>query len=336
MDTPQPANRYAGSTFAGGRPSFTALPNWLAGKATAFEIAVLWSLQHHYPNICPSLNRIATMSGLSRRTVMGVLNTLERRGWVVREHRQDVRGDSAPNHYVLTIWGEPPSEGVGQEMPHPGQEVPGGRAGDALGVGQEVPPKKNNNNKNNSREELEPPTPYGGIPPAGGTHGQDLNAIPQQHQQQPPSFAGGTVAVDPQPQHPAAQDHKAPSPPKAKRMAASKAFTPTTDDIPAALLPVEAPLRAFWQDKTGQRTQQAWNCLTGALERIWEHPDGGTAAVREQLENATQAGWRSITFANWLKYSQPALAPAGGSRRGSATMDAAQAAIAMYHERGIA
>jgi hypothetical protein len=103
-----------------------------------------------------------------------------------------------------------------------------------------------------------------------------------------------------------------------------KAFVPTAEDIPACLLPVEAPLRAFWQDKTGQRTQQAWNCLTGALERIWQHPDGGTAAVREQLENATQAGWRSITFANWLKYGQTAPARATGkaAARGADAWDA--------------
>jgi hypothetical protein len=322
MDAPQPANRYAGSTFAGGRPPFTALPNWLAGRATAFEIAVLWSLQHHYPNICPSLNRIATMSGLSRRTVMGVLNTLERRGWVVREHRRDVRGDSAPNHYVLTIWGEPPSEGVGQEMPHPGQEMPGGRAGDALGVGQEMPPKKNNNNKNNSRK-VEPP-----LPPAGGTHAQEAlqRAVDEawaQGEGMPEAEyleLAGTLGADPQPQHPAAQDPNAPSP-KKPRM---KSFVPTAEDIPACLLPVEAPLRAFWQDKTGRRTQQAWNCLTGALERIWQHPDGGTAAVREQLENATQAGWRSITFANWLKYGQtgPVRTPAGARKtRGEEAVD---------------
>jgi hypothetical protein len=112
-----------------------------------------------------------------------------------------------------------------------------------------------------------------------------------------------------------------------------KTFVPTAEDIPACLLPVEAPLRAFWQDKTGQRTQQAWNCLTGALERIWQHPDGGTAAVREQLENATQAGWRSITFANWVKYGQTALAPAAfaGTRRKSSTEAAADAVIAFYN-----
>jgi len=123
-------------------------------------------------------------------------------------------------------------------------------------------------------------------------------------------------------------------------MAKPKPFVPSPDDIPASLLPVEAPLRAFWQVKAGQTTQQAWNCLTGALERIWRHPDGGTDAVRDQLEAATQAGWRSITFANWQKYSQqpgpsPIHArPAAGPRR-SATDQAADNVLAMFAARGI-
>ena len=149
-------------------------------------------------------------------------------------------------------------------------------------------------------------------------------------------FRGGTLAEDPHPQRP----DPAPSPPKPTRMAKPKPFVPSPDDIPASLLPVEAPLRAFWQVKAGQTTQQAWNCLTGALERIWRHPDGGTDAVRDQLEAATQAGWRSITFANWQKYSQqpgpsPIHArPAAGPRR-SATDQAADNVLAMFAARGI-
>ncbi len=328
MDTPQPANRYAGSTFAGGRPPFTALPNWLAGRATAFEIAVLWSLQHHYPNICPSLNRIAMMSGLSRRTVMGVLNTLERRGWIIREHRQDQRGDSAPNHYVLTIWGEPPSEGVGQEMPHPGQEMPGGRAADALGVGQEMPPNKNKNNKNNSRREESPyPLRKGETLAVVGDPvtviGSDACIRPT-----PPPASGGTLAAVPQPE-------PAPSPPKRTRMAKPQPFTPTPDDIPASLLPVEAPLMAFWAEKGGQRTKAAWTALLGNLERIWRDPAGGTDVIRQQLDNAIQSGWTSVTYANWQKWGRPApfppVAGMASGRRKSATESAADAAKAFYN-----
>jgi hypothetical protein len=119
-------------------------------------------------------------------------------------------------------------------------------------------------------------------------------------------------------------------------MAKPPAFQPSPDDIPASLLPVEAPLRAFWEVKGGQRTQQAWNCLTGALERIWRHPDGGIESVRDQLEYGIQAGPKSITFANWQKYGQTALVPAG-TRRGSASPKGADAwdavtACANWHD----
>jgi hypothetical protein len=139
-------------------------------------------------------------------------------------------------------------------------------------------------------------------------------------------FRAGKVAADPQPQ----QQDPAPSP--KPRMAKPRAFEPTTDDIPASLLPAEAPLRAFWEVKGGQRTQQAWNCLTGALERIWRHPDGGMEAVREQLDGGIQNGWGSITFANWQKYgTRPAGFLAAGGRRKSSTEEAADAVIAFYN-----
>jgi hypothetical protein len=115
-----------------------------------------------------------------------------------------------------------------------------------------------------------------------------------------------------------------------------KAFVPTAEDIPACLLPVEAPLRAFWQVKKGERTQQAWNCLTGALERIWRHPDGGMEAVREQLDGGIQNGWGSITFANWQKYGTRPVGRPGGGPRKSATDEAADRVLAMFAARGIA
>jgi hypothetical protein len=181
--------------------------------------------------------------------------------------------------------------------------------------------------------ELEPPTPYGGFPPEGETHGQDaeLVAFRAALEGRAPS---GTLAVDPQPQRP----DPAPSPPKRKRVAKPKppAFHPTPDDVPAALLPVQDTLLAFWAEKDGSNSERAWTELLGDLQLIWAHPNGGTEVVRAQLSNGIQNGWQSITFSNWQKYGQTALAPVGGSRRGSATMDAAQAAIAMYHERGIA
>ena len=146
----------------------------------------------------------------------------------------------------------------------------------------------------------------------------------------PAACVGGKVAADPQPQRP----DPAPSP--KRRMAKPPAFQPSPDDIPASLLPAEAPLRAFWEVKGGQRTQQAWNCLTGALERIWRHPDGGMEAVREQLDGGIQNGWGSITFANWQKYGTRPVGRPGAGPRKSATDQAADNVLAMFRARGIA
>lgn len=105
------------SEFAGQKPSFTALPNWLLGKASALEIAVLWVLQSHYPEIRPSITRLADCANLSRRTVFNVLADLERKGWLVRKHREFESGKKAPNLYRLTIWdGEP--KPTGDSAPH--------------------------------------------------------------------------------------------------------------------------------------------------------------------------------------------------------------------------
>ncbi len=145
-----------------------------------------------------------------------------------------------------------------------------------------------------------------------------------------PSFAspaaGGTLVAVPQAQEPA------PSPPKRNRMAAPKAFTPTAEDVPASLLPVEADLRAFWDVKKGGHTYHAWKRLTAGLERIWRHPDGGIEAVRDQLDWGIQREPESLTFANWQKYGQSA-SPAGmaSGRRKSATESAADAAKAFYN-----
>ena len=72
------------------------------------------------------------------------------------------------------------------------------------------------------------------------------------------------------------------------------------------------------------------------LERIWAHPDGGTQVVAQQLDNAIQSGWTSVTFANWQKYGQALPARSGGGPRKSATDQAADNVLAMFAARGIA
>lgn len=99
-------------TFTGQKPNFTALPNWLRGKATAYELAILWILQSYWPEIRPSVPRIATETGLSRRQVIYLLGGMERKGWLIKKKRFLDQGGQATNLYELTIWsGEPGSQG---------------------------------------------------------------------------------------------------------------------------------------------------------------------------------------------------------------------------------
>jgi hypothetical protein len=92
------------SEFTGQRPNFTALPNWLRGKTTPQELATLWALQSHFPNIYPSLSLLAAETGMSRRSVVNVLRALEDRGWMVRTRVRNESGGCDRNRYALTIW----------------------------------------------------------------------------------------------------------------------------------------------------------------------------------------------------------------------------------------
>jgi hypothetical protein len=267
-----------------------------------------------------SIKTLMDESGFGRDGVRAALRWLTDEGWVTREERPGY----TPRYRVRIEDPQPPK----QASPHrkqqgdPCRKQEGGATENSRGpllksVGEQEPSNKNPRTRKNQ----EPP-----LPPKGGTDvlGWDW----------PDACSGGTLVADPHPQRP----EPAPSP-KPKRMAKPQAFHPSPDDIPASLLPVEAALRTFWDAKAGQRTQQAWNCLTGALERIWQHPDGGIEAVRDQLDNAIQAGWRSITFSNWQKYGARPADQFGaairfgtaGTRRKSSTEAAADAVIAFYN-----
>lgn len=127
-----------GAAFEGQRPSFTPLPNWLRGQASALEIAVLWVLQSHYPEIRPSLSRLAEEASLSRRTVQKVLADMERKGWLVRVHRLKEAGARDCNLYQLRIWNDQPPAGGRAGDAHRAGDALGGGARRALGVGQEM------------------------------------------------------------------------------------------------------------------------------------------------------------------------------------------------------
>jgi len=159
---------------------FTALPNWLHGKASSMEIAVLWSLQFYAPEIRPSLATVARGCGLSRSTVAKVIADMERKGWLRREQRIDPTGACAPTLYQLNIW--PVDQPPGLELVTPEssagspsagrgivRETDGGSpsAGRGLsvrrtGVVRETDTNKNNPTRSIQQEEETPPPPLAG------------------------------------------------------------------------------------------------------------------------------------------------------------------------------
>jgi len=112
------------------------------------------------------------------------------------------------------------------------------------------------------------------------------------------------------------------------------------DDVPAALLPVQRELLAFWPTRSGAKTSGAWEMLCGQLQKIQGHPQGGTEIVRDQLEQGAMAGidgkpWQSIRFRNWELYGTKAATPVMGTgftRRATPEENAA-AAVAFIRAR---
>jgi len=151
------------------------------------------------------------------------------------------------------------------------------------------------------------------------------------------------VAVQPQPQQrpqpkplpEPAPDPEAVPPVKPQAQKREAGFKPAQEDVPAALLPVVRELLAFWPARKGAKTLEAWKVLCRELQRIQDHPQGGTEIVRGQLEAGTTAGidgkaWQSIRFANWLQYGTKAGTPVMGKR---STMDRVMGAIALVEDR---
>jgi hypothetical protein len=351
--------------YIGQKPTFTALPNWLRGQATPMEGWVLWCLQSHFPNIHPSLNLLAKEACMSRRAVCTVLAGIERKGWLVREQSFSETGRQTATRYRLTIWDphwaveEGASGALVQEVhsrrgagdaPSGVHDVHGGSAGGAL--------KEDQSKKINSKKTLEPPLPptaRGELRPeavaARPCRDRDGFPIPDPEPQpqaalEPP--AEPPAAVQPQPQQPQAPrplPEPAPDPeaivpvkPKARKREAG--FVPAHEDVPEALLPVARELLAFWPARKGAKTLGAWELLCSELQRIQDHPQGGTEIVRGQLQDGTTAGidgkaWQSIRFSNWLSFGAKAGALASGARfQGKrTTMDRVMGAIALVEDR---
>ena len=301
--------------YIGQRPPHTSLPNWLRGKATPLELATLWALQSHYPNIHPSLSLLAKEACISRRSVCTVLTGMERKGWLVRDQAFDGAGRKTSNRYRLTIWdprwflADSAGDALVQELHHRGS------AGAAPSIVQELhlpsaggAHKEEQSNKNNLSKTIEPP-----LPPSGGNarEGQgeliEVEAVPVDAVV-PNAPAGGMV---PEP------------PPLTKPVKTRKPrFQPSHDLIPAELLPVHPEILGFWATKAGARSEQAWNALIGQLLLILQDPMGGTESLRSQLQTgidrAPIKAWMSVTYANWKQYGpQPGWGRQGNNRRKS-------------------
>jgi hypothetical protein len=106
--------------------------------------------------------------------------------------------------------------------------------------------------------------------------------------------------------------------------------------IPAELLPVHPEILGFWATKAGARTEQAWNGLIKQLGLIQQDLQGGTEAVRAQLQEGIDRApikpWMSVTHTMWRRFGMQASAPSTGNRRMSQTEAAAQA-VAFFHAR---
>lgn len=78
---------------------------------------------------------------------------------------------------------------------------------------------------------------------------------------------------------------------------------PATAPLPEALEQHRQAIADFWAAKRSgsARTATAFTLLVKQLERIQA---ADPSAVAEQLDAATQAGWSSITYANWERYGR--------------------------------
>lgn len=321
---------YMPTEFSGQRPTFTALPNWLRGKTTPLEGWLLWTLQSHYPNIFPSLNTLAEESGMARRTVCNVLGDLERKGWIARKQAYRDDGRRETTRYVLTIWDphwEQESSAYSalreQAVVH---DMHGGSAsgapgvvhqvhgGSASGAHKEEQPKKNKSKKNNLRKKENPLlSPEKGEPPKNEAW-QDQQAETLEHaastpvpglpgSTQVPTATSNAVPTMPDLTEPPSAPKRRGRPPKAPD------FEPTQNSIPTTLLPVQAEILAFWPTKGAAHTERAWNLLLRELQKIQGDPQGGTEAVRQQLQKGRDSSdngkpWDSITHENWECYGK--------------------------------
>lgn len=346
--------------FIGQKPTFTALPNWLRGKATPLEGWILWCLQSHGPNIYPSLTTLAKEVGIAKSTLCKVLSRMETKGWMVREQGFLESGRKANTRYRLTIWDvswqvqfDSPGDGLVRktdqfDSPGDGQTIVRETDRDSPGDGH-----KEDQYKKINKKQVEPPF----IPPTGERRDERDATHPNPDQVKIFGMdSRGSGHAQPQPQQPVKPwepSPPAPNPePQPKPMAEAtikprarkrkKNFEPTEPDVPATLLPVVSELLQFWPTRSGVMSREAWELLLTNACKIQNHPDGGTEILRQQLQEGidtktdTGKGWRSLKYSNWLKYGTKATATpimGTGFRRRPTQVESAADAIAFLNAR---
>jgi hypothetical protein len=112
-------------------------------------------------------------------------------------------------------------------------------------------------------------------------------------------------------------------------------FEPSEDLIPFDLMPVAPEILGFWATKAGARTERAWASLITQLSLIQEDPQGGTEALRSQLQQGIDRApikpWMSVTHSLWRTYG---LLPARATfSRRQTPEDAALEAVAFIEAR---
>jgi hypothetical protein len=98
----------------------------------------------------------------------------------------------------------------------------------------------------------------------------------------------------------------APPPPTKPVKTRPARFQPSHDLIPAELLPVHPEILGFWAVKAGSRSEKAWDGLITQLRLILQDPQGGTEALRGQLQEGINRApikpWMSVTHSLWRTY----------------------------------
>jgi len=321
-------------------------------KGTTHVYGWLWHYAGRDDHAFPSVDRLALECRMKPDHVRASLRWLSAEGWIERidrlgqttlYHVRSERINPSPKRGSPPPKGGSPKRGT-PPLPQTGDPTP--------------PPNGGPNKKHLTRtreQDLEPPLP----PAPGGAldpwatddmcHDRDgflirpcpstPPAAAQPQPQQPVPPWGPVPATEPRPA-PEPEPTPEPTQPAAKtpRTAKPRAarFTPTADDIPAALLPVQAEILAFWPESSGKKSQIAWNRLMGQLQKIQDDSQGGTAILKDQLEQGAADGWKSITHSNWERFGKKASAtPISGSGfRGRHNPDEqAAAAVAFIRER---